>query len=283
MVHRQHRIEPGQLGRQERGVGGQRPDQVHALVAQALQQGDDQVQLFTPQVAVFPRVRVQAKHRDARRGDAEVAVQGGVHGVQGARQPIGGEGIGHRAQRQVGGGQGHAHDVVGQHHHHLHAGLVGQQFGSATVGNAALVDHRLVHRAGYHALQFTGQAGLAGLQQRADHRAGIGRVGVAEARGDGIAHCAHTQIARLAGDGIFRQELQGQRQRRGGGVQGVRVGEGQQPALGARLLGKADAEFRTDPGGLARYQSELRDHRGNLRTAAAWWCRCRWRPRPYAG
>ncbi len=94
---------------------------------------------------------------------------------------------------------------------------------------------------------------------------------MAEARGDGIAHRAHAQVARLAGNGIFRQELQRQRQRRGGGVQGVRVGEGQQPARGARLLGKADAEFRTDPGGLARYQSELRDHPGILRTAAAWW------------
>ncbi|KAG0774413.1 hypothetical protein G6F22_014079 [Rhizopus arrhizus] len=210
VVHRQHGVEAGQLGRQEGGVGRQRPDQVHAFSAQALQQRDDQVQFLAAQVAVFTGVRVQAEHGDARRRQAELAAQRGMHGTQGVFQAGCGDRIGHLAQRQVGGGQGHAHDGVGQHHHHLHPGLVGQQFGGAAVGDAAFVDDRLVHRAGDHALQFAAEAGSARALKRVDDRAGVGRVGVAKPAGHGIGDHAQAQVAGDAGFGILGQQLQGQ-------------------------------------------------------------------------
>ncbi len=261
MVHRQHRVEAAQLCRQEGGVGRQRASQVQALAAQAFQQRDDDVQLFAAEVAVLAGVRVQAEHRDARPGQAEVAAQRGMGGGDDLAQAIGGDGVGDIAQRQVGGGQGHAHVFVGQHHHHLDAGLVGQQFGGAAVGDAACVDRRLVHRAGDHAVESALQAGPAGAEQGVDHRAGVGRIGLAEAGRRGIADFAQAQVARCGGLGVLRQQVQGQVERGRGGAQHVRVGEHQQPAIAARLLDEADAQFRADPGRLARDQSELGNHR----------------------
>ena len=104
VVHRQHGVEAGQLGGQEGGIGRQRPDQVHALRAQALQQRDDQIQFFAAQVAIFAGVRVQAEHGDARRRQAELTAQCGVHRAQRVLQAGRGDRIGHLAQRQVGGG-----------------------------------------------------------------------------------------------------------------------------------------------------------------------------------
>ncbi|KAG1532907.1 hypothetical protein G6F50_016050 [Rhizopus delemar] len=64
-----------------------------------------------------------------------------------------------------------------------------------------------------------------------------------------------------AGFGILGQQLQGQVQRGCSRAQSVRIAEGQQPAVFTRLLGQSDTQFRADPGGLARYQSELGAHR----------------------
>ena len=89
-------------------------------------------------------------------------------------------------------------------------------------------------------MQFAGQAGLAGAEQRADDRAGIGRIGLAEAAGRSVADSAQAQIAGGACFGVLGQQLQGQVQRGRGRVQGVRIGEGQQPAIFTRLLDEAD-------------------------------------------
>jgi hypothetical protein len=83
--------------------------------------------------------------------------------AQQARQPRDGDGVGHLAQRQVGGGQGHPQRrrpasqgrsacracVGGQQHHHLldPAGVAQVLGVAAEAGMAGIEDHPLVQRA----------------------------------------------------------------------------------------------------------------------------------------
>ena len=74
-------------------------------------------------------------------------------------QAVRGDGVGDLTQRQMSGGQRHAHAAAGQHHHHLgRVRALGQVFGVAGEGDAAVVDDSLVHRRGYHGGEFAGQA-----------------------------------------------------------------------------------------------------------------------------
>ncbi len=100
-------------------------------------------------MAGFAGVRVEAGDRDARPGDAELALQVGVQDANHLIEQFGRDGIGHLAQGQVGGGERHAQAAAGEHHHDLAgAAVVGQVFGVAGEGKAGVVDDALVHRRG---------------------------------------------------------------------------------------------------------------------------------------
>jgi hypothetical protein len=73
----------------------------------------------------------------------------------------------------VGGGQCNAQAVVGEHHHHLDVGTLRQQFGGAGVGDAGVVHHTLVHRAGDEAVELGARRRVGGLAQRRDHAGGV--------------------------------------------------------------------------------------------------------------
>jgi hypothetical protein len=81
-----------------------------------------------------------------------------------------GDGIGHRAQGQMGGDQRHPHAGTGQHHHHARGGGVFCQiFGMAAEWHACIVDHALVYWRCHHAGKFAGQAAGNGCIQRIQH------------------------------------------------------------------------------------------------------------------
>ena len=256
MVHRKHRVEAAQLARQERGVGRQGADQVHAFAAQCFQHRDDRVDLLAAQVAALAGVRVQAQHRDHRRGDAEIVAQRRMRGPQHPAQQRRIDRIGDLAQRQVGGGQRDPDDVVGQHHHHLAAGMPGEQFGGAGVGDPAFVDGGLLHRPGDHAGEVAARAALGRREQGANHRMGVARIGPSEHGGVVVGNHAQRQVAGCPRRLVLVQQVERQRQRRGRGLQRGRIGESDQGAVGARPLGQAHAKFRSDPGRFARYQRE---------------------------
>jgi hypothetical protein len=70
VVHRENTIATCQHGRRKHRIGRQRPEQRHALCAQAFKHRDDDVDLFTPQVAPLAGVRIEAGNQDARTTDA---------------------------------------------------------------------------------------------------------------------------------------------------------------------------------------------------------------------
>ena len=103
-------------------------------------------------------------------------------------------------------------------------------------------------------------------------------IGLAEAGRGGVADRSQAQVARRTWLRVLGQQVQRQAERGRGGAQRIRVGERQQPAIAARLLDEADAEFRANPGRLARDQSELGNH--GIR---AWRARPPARPCPRRG
>ncbi|MNN28621.1 hypothetical protein D3C81_1422000 [compost metagenome] len=157
-------------------------------------------------------MRVEARHQDARPGDAEVAAQVGIDDGQRLDQHRDVECVRHRAQRQVGGGQRHAqHGVVvgglraGQHHHHArHGGALGQVFGVAGERHARVVDRALLHRRGDHRRVFAGlQAVDGGIEQR-QHVAAVAGVKPARLALHAERHILnhHPALADLAGPGM---------------------------------------------------------------------------------
>ncbi len=109
VVHRQHRIEAGAACCGRNAVSaGSGPTRSHAVVAQAFAAPGSMMSHFlVAQMAVLARMRVQAEHGDARRGDAEVVAQRRDRTMRSVRvEAVGGDRVGHRAQRQVGGRPG---------------------------------------------------------------------------------------------------------------------------------------------------------------------------------
>ncbi len=221
----------------------------------AVSTGSITVDLLAAQMAAFARMRIESQHRDHRIGDAEIATQRSMSDAQCPLERLWRDRIGDRAQRQVSGDQRDADDVVGQHHHHIAAGMVGEQFGSAAVGDAAFVDDGLVHRAGDQAIEFATQAVSGGLLQGADHGVGVAWVGRAEDGSRGVRDFNQREFTRACAVLIGCDQRQRQTERIGCGVQAARIGKNSQGVV-ARLLGEPHAQFRPDAGRFARDQRE---------------------------
>lgn len=177
VVHRQHRVVAGALRWHEGGVGGQRTEQVQAFGAQRLQHRHDGVDLLAPQVPAFAGVRIEPQHGDARRGEAELVAQLGMHDAQRAGEAVGGDRRRYRGQRQVRGGQGHAQFRAGQHHHHVAAAALGEEFGVPAEADAKTIIHgRLLQRRGDHGVVAAAHAAVGGFGQGGEHVGGVARI-----------------------------------------------------------------------------------------------------------
>ena len=108
---------PAQHLRHERGVGRQRAAGVDAGAAQPRDGRRDHVELLAPEMAAFAGVRVEAAHRQARRGDAEAARELARQDGGGLAQRVDGQRGAHVLERQVRGGECDA-QLVGDEQHH---------------------------------------------------------------------------------------------------------------------------------------------------------------------
>lgn len=125
-------------------------------------------------------MRVEAAHQDAWGGDAELVAHVCMQDAGNPLDALGSDGVGDVPQRQMGGNQGHAQAAGSQHHHHLCGlGQFGEEFGVPGKGDAALVDHTLVHGGGDHPGEVPVQAALASTGQGLQHERGVGRVELA--------------------------------------------------------------------------------------------------------
>ena len=127
-------------------------------------------------MALFTRMRIQPRHQNARCGDAEFSTQIVLQNRQHLLQQSRIQGIGHRTQGQVGGGQGHAQTASGQHHYHLlGVAFGGQVFGVAAKRHSGIVDNALVYRRGNHGGKFTGRHACISRIKQIQHIRRIGR------------------------------------------------------------------------------------------------------------
>ena len=113
VIHRQHGIAGGMTDAREQRVGGQRADELHAFATQAIECGLDDVDFLAPEVAGFAGMRIEPGHQDVRPGDAELALQVRVQDADHRIEQRRGNGVGHLAQRQMGGGERHAQAAAG--------------------------------------------------------------------------------------------------------------------------------------------------------------------------
>ncbi|MNN35335.1 hypothetical protein D3C81_1491850 [compost metagenome] len=250
----------------KQGVGGQRAAKVHALAAQARQCRFDGVYFFMAQVATFAGVRIEAANQDARVGNAELVLQVGMQDPRDTLQAFAGDGVGNVTQGQVSRHQGHAQAAGCQHHHHLRgAGQVGEEFGMPRKGDAAFVDHALVHGGSDHPGEMPVQAALPGAGQGFQHERGVGLVQLACYHRVLQRRIPNIQAARgggLVGEGVeaHRQQADGHAQLRGPLGEQVTAGNGNQ-GVWLGLRGEQQAQVRTYAGRLAGCEGEaLRFH-----------------------
>ena len=167
MVHCQHRIGMVKILRLKKGVGRQRPAEVHALFPHFFQYGNKRIDLFRAHMAAFARVGVQAADQDVRFGKAELVLQIIVQNGNHFSQQIRRNGIADRLQRQVRCRQRHAQFFRCQHHHHFcRARTFFKEFGMPGKWNAGVVNNAFVHRPGDQCGKFTAQTAVAGARQR---------------------------------------------------------------------------------------------------------------------
>ena len=186
--------------------------------------------------------------------DAEIGAQGRMGDAQGSHQAVGSDRVGNCAQRQVGGGQGYAHYVIGQHHHYVAGCTHRQQLGGAGVGDASGVDGRLVHRAGHQPVEPPQQARIGSLLQRVDDRARVAWIGCAELAADRVGNDVQPKLTRLPNRVVPSDEVKRQAQQGGSVLQRFSIAKRHKVAIDAWLLGQPHAKFRAYAGRLARNQ-----------------------------
>ena len=140
VVHADRGVVPAARGGVEHRVGGQRSAQVHAFAAQPVQHRNDHLDFLAADLAAFARMRVQPRHGQPWRGQAELRDQRRMGDADARLEQFGRERGGHLGQRDVNGRRHHAQLVRGQHHHHLgHPGQMGEVFRMAGKGEARAV------------------------------------------------------------------------------------------------------------------------------------------------
>ena len=183
VIHGEHAIDVGEQARLEQGVGRVRAARFDAERADAFERRGDEVAFLGTQMPAFARMRVEAGDGDARLGDAEFGAQIVLDDDQRLNQAIDAQGIGHGAQRQMGGGERHAQHARGdrgargQHHDHaLDAATRCQVFGMAGEGRSGIVDDALVHRRGHDRGVAAGACAVDGFVEHGEHMRGIAHI-----------------------------------------------------------------------------------------------------------
>ena len=266
VIHGEHRIEPREHPWHEHGVRGQRSLGADAARLHPRDRGSDDAQFLVAKVAAFPRVRVQATHGDARRRDCPPARQIARQNRRRLAQRVGGNGVAHGPERQVGGGERHAQLARGQHHHHARAvRALCEKFGVTAEAHAGVVDHSLVHRRGDDGVELPAEGARHGALRQREHVRHVGRV-----RASGHARASERQVldaeaaAAVRGgsrSGALRVGAQRDRQFQpcGALTQQRAVGEAHQ--LTRQLLeSERQAQLRPDSCRLPRGQSDTRSH-----------------------
>ena len=172
----------------EQRIGGKRSGNGKAARLQRRHGGRDHGQIFIAHHAVFPGMGVQARHRQARQQDAEIAAQRGQNDFGRCEYGKLVDGFGHLRHRHVDGQGHHAQLVAGQHHHRARrAGQVRQEFGMAGKAKARALQHGLVDRRGDDSSRFARQAGFHGDFDGFDHSSAVGAFGFSRfRRGAGV-------------------------------------------------------------------------------------------------
>ncbi len=192
-----HRDDEIELARLRRGVAGAHEHGVRRVRAAGRDAGStrlrdgrcDQVDLLVAEQPALACMRVQAGHRDARRGQAEAQPRGMRDG-QRVDDALGRQRVDRPPQRQVDRHQHHAQLVVGQHHAHRrhrlvrHGGQRLQHLGVARKRDAGgrqrlLVDRRRDDRASgallhpcHGLLDAAGGGGTGARRDRAERQLG---------------------------------------------------------------------------------------------------------------
>ena len=266
VVHGQHAIGVGQVFVLEQGVGRVRSARIDAA---RLRRGDcrgDHIDFFASQVTALARMRIQAGHQDARRGDAEFPLQVRLNDIEGDGQAVQGDGSGHVLQGQMRGGQRHAQGrfamarFAGQHHHHLRCvGFFCQVFRMAGKGHAGVVDRALLQGRRDHGAKPAGGDTFHGRVQGRQHGAPVflveyARNDIVDSRDIDHGQAAGAEMRQaVVAHGLQRQRRQADlridqagRQRQVGSV-------AQQDAVDfiAHGPGRAYGDFRADTGRFA--------------------------------
>ena len=258
VVHRDHHVGVGETFPGERGIGRDRAAGVDSLRAQRLHRGCDRLDLLASQMTPLARVRVQSADHDTRGGDRKTGAQVARDDPDDVDQHRGVDGVGHRPQRKMGGGEGHLEPGGAQHHDRpCPAVQLGEELGVAGERDPRVVDDSLVHRCGHE----PGDGSLAaGIGRRADALDHVGAVCRVQASGDDAAGRGdrnHGQLARRDrfrdGDPwIHRTDPDLDPQHLGPPAEQVRVREGDERHAARRCRGQRD--IGTDPGRLSRSQ-----------------------------
>ncbi len=161
MVHADHRIISPLGGEVEQGVGAVGSAGRHPRGPGGGDGRCDQPRFLVAEQTRLAGVRVEGQHGDARRLQAEVALEGCIGDADGGEDLFTGQNLWHLSQSQMGGDQADLEPLAGQHHHHLlHPAAGRQQLGVTREIITGGMDRRLVDRGGDHA---GGRAALAAV------------------------------------------------------------------------------------------------------------------------
>ena len=247
-------------------VGGQRAAHVDPLGAQGVERGRDDRDLLAPHGAAFARVRVQPGDRDARRGQREVAAQGGGEDADRRDDRRAAQAARRLGQRDADGDRDDLQLRPRQQHHRaLHAAQMGEKLGVAGKGEArALAQRLLVDRVRHHRRRRARLRQRHRARDRRDHRRRVGGVGRAGAGGLGQTLGQHGQGVGKHGfrlRGVFDLRDRGAQR---GEARGVVDGEEQRRACAPRR----DRDLPADTGGVAHGQRQRRRHRSSTTASA---------------
>ena len=155
--------------------------------AQALGGRIDDFDLLTANLAILARMWVDAAEADARRRDAEVAFQRGVHDAAGFGDEVCGQRWNHGGERLMNRDERHPQAAADEHHYRLgRLSAIGGEFGKvlcvAGMLEASAVEERLRYGVGDNSGGLAGAHMLDGEADGVDDRGRSGGIGLTARR-----------------------------------------------------------------------------------------------------
>ncbi len=116
VIHAQGRVVAGASFGVEHGVGGHRSGHLPALGTKRVDRRLDQLDLLAAERAAFAGMGIERRHREARLGDPEIALQAAQGGTAARFDQVGAKRGGDGAERDMGGDGDGAKGWAGEHH-----------------------------------------------------------------------------------------------------------------------------------------------------------------------